>query len=117
MALRLSERPPELLAPLGGRLDGPVDDARQAGRLEALEGGLGGAVGAGDVPAQLRGRLGRLEHGLPRAEARLLGQPRRLLLGEAEARRAGDQVLHDGEEVRRAGAWEVRLLVVIDPKA
>lgn len=117
LCLCLREGPSELLAPLGGRLHRLVDDARQAGRLEALERGLGRAVGASDVPAQLRGGLGRLEHGLAGAEARLLGQARRLLLRESEARRARYQVLHYGEEVCRAGTYGVTRVVRDDEQS
>ncbi|TKW58381.1 hypothetical protein CTA1_5180 [Colletotrichum tanaceti] len=90
---------PELLAAGRRGLDGLVDDVLEAGGLEALQRGVRRAVGAGDVLAQLAGRLGRLDEHLAGAEAGLGGQALRLVGREAEADGAGDEVLDHGEEL------------------
>lgn len=94
----------KLLSPIGSSLDGSINDSLEASVLKAHQGGVGGAVGAGDVLAQLSGLLGRLNKHLAGSKTGLLGQAGSLLLREAEAGGTGDQVLDKGEEVGRAGA-------------
>lgn len=64
-----------------------------------------GTVGACDGSSQLGRRVGGVDEHLAGTGAGLGRETGGYIFGEAEGGGAGDEVLDNGEEVGRAGAW------------
>lgn len=96
----------ELLAAVDSSADSLVDHLLKTSSLEALDGSVGGSIGAGDITAKLLGLLRRRDKHASSTETGLCGETSSLLDGETLCDSAGDEVLDHHEEVGGTGSCE-----------
>lgn len=96
----------ELLAAADSSADSLVDHLLKTSSLEALDGSMGSAVGAGDIAAKLLGLLRRRNEHASSTETGLGGETSSLLDGKALCDSAGNEVLDHHEEVGGTGSCE-----------